>query len=111
MVTGLAGCSHDEKIEGLKSNEILVVTLEIADDIDVEEIRLIAKEGTDLVKGDKIRNRRKIKLKVPYKGEGTFTICVYTKTGVICSLESYAEGGYRPGLKLANNRFETVKWF
>lgn len=107
----LTNCNNEEKIEGLKSNEILVVTLEILDEMDINEISLTSNGGTDKIKGDQIENIKKIKLKTPQSGEGTFTICIYTKTDTLCSQESYVEGGYRPKLRLKNNEFETLKWF
>ena len=110
-LTFLTNCNNDEKIEGLKSNEILVVTLEILDEMDINEISLTSNGGTDKIKGDRIENKKRIKLKTPQSGEGTFTICIYTKTDTLCSQESYVEGGYRPKLRLKNNKFETLKWF
>jgi len=107
----LTNCNNDEKIEGLKSNEILVVTLEILDDIEINEITLTSNGATDKIKGDQIQNKKKIKLKTPQSGEGTFKICVYAKTDTLCSQDSYIEGGYRPKLRLKNNKFETLEWF
>jgi len=110
-LTVLTNCNNDEKIEGLKPNEILVVTLEILDDIDIDEITLTSNGATDKIKGDQIENKKKIKLKTPQSGEGTFKICVYTKTDTLCSQDSYIEGGYRPKLRLEDNKFETLEWF
>ena len=110
-LTVLTNCNNDEKIEGLKSNEILVVTLEILDDIEINEITLTSNGATDKIKGDQIQNKKKIKLKTPQSGEGTFKICVYAKTDTLCSQDSYIEGGYRPKLRLKNNKFETLEWF
>ncbi|WKZ76299.1 MAG: hypothetical protein QY303_05240 [Vicingaceae bacterium] len=110
-LTVLTNCNNDEKIEGLKSNEILVVTLEILDDIEINEIILTSNGATDKIKGDQIQNKKKIKLKTPQSGEGTFKICVYAKTDTLCSQDSYIEGGYRPKLRLKNNKFETLEWF
>ena len=110
-LTVLTNCNNDEKIEGLKSNEILVVTLEILDDIEINEIILTSNGATDKIKGDQIENKKKIKLKTPQSGEGTFKICVYAKTDTLCSQDSYVEGGYRPKLRLKNNKFETLEWF
>jgi len=107
----LTNCNNDEKIEGLKSNEILVVTLEILDDIEINEITLTSNGATDKIKEDQIQNKKKIKLKTPQSGEGTFKICVYAKTDTLCSQDSYIEGGYRPKLRLKNNKFETLEWF
>jgi len=64
-LTVLTNCNNDEKIEGLKANEILVVTLEILDDIKINEITLTSTGGTDKINGDQIENRKKIKLKTP----------------------------------------------
>lgn len=110
-LTVLTNCNNDEKIEGLKSNEILVVTLEILDDIEINKITLTSNGGTDKINGDQIENKKKIKLKTPQSGEGTFKICVYAKTDTLCSQDSYIEGGYRPKLRLKNNKFETLEWF
>ncbi|MCL2329377.1 MAG: hypothetical protein FWC39_12805 [Bacteroidetes bacterium] len=103
-------CNNDEKVEGFKPHQIIVVTLEIEDNIDIEQIILISTEGTDTIIGSQIDNKKKIKLKNPQFGEGLFSICVYTPTDTLCSQESYIEGGYRPKLKLKNNVFETIEW-
>ncbi|MNR00802.1 hypothetical protein D3C85_1165860 [compost metagenome] len=107
----LTSCNNDEKIEGLKPNEILVVTLEVLDNIEINEITLTSTGGTDKINGDQIENKKRIKLKTPQSGEGTFKICVYAKTDTLCSQDSYIEGGYRPKLRLKNNKFETLEWF
>ena len=106
----LTNCNNDEKIEGLKANEILVVTLEILDDIKINKITLTSTGGKDKINGDQIENRKKIKLKTPQNGEGTFKICIYTNTDTLCSQDSYIEGGYRPEVRIKNNKFETLKW-
>ena len=106
----LTSCNSEDKIDGLKSNEILVVTLEIADNIEIKEIILTSSGGTDRITGEQIDDKKKIKLKTPQSGEGTFTICVYTQTDTLCSQDSYIEGGYRPKLKLKDNKFETLEW-
>ena len=59
-LTVLTNCNNDEKIEGLRSNEILVVTLEILDDIEINEIILTSNGATDKIKGDQIQNKKKI---------------------------------------------------
>ena len=110
-LTILTSCINDEKIEGLKSQEILVVTLEIVDNIDIKEVVLISTGGTDKIYGNQIDNKEKIQLKTPQSGEGTFSICVITLTDTLCSQESYIEGGYRPILRLKNSKFETIEWF
>lgn len=110
IVGFLSNCNNDEKIKGLKSNEILVVTLNISDDFDIEKITLTSTGGTDEISGSQIENREKVKLKTPQHGEGIFKICVYTPTDTFCSQDSYIEGGYRPKLRLKNNNFETLEW-
>ncbi|MFN4123755.1 MAG: hypothetical protein ACK4GL_10690 [Flavobacteriales bacterium] len=99
----LTNCNNVEKIEGLKSNEIL-------DDIKINEITLSSTGGTDKINGAQIKNRKKIKLKTPQSRDETFKICIYTNTNTLCSQDSYIEGGYRPKLRLKNNKFETLKW-
>jgi hypothetical protein len=106
----LTSCNSEDKIDGYKSNEILVVTIDIVDNFDIEKITLTSTGGTDEILGNKIENRQKIKLKTPQLGEGTFKICIYTKTDSLCSQDSYIEGGYRPKLRLKNNKFETLEW-
>lgn len=106
----LTSCNLEDKIDGYKSNEILVVTLDIFDNFDVEKVTLTSTNGTDEILGSKIENRNKIKLKTPQLGEGTFKICIYTTTDTLCSQDSYIEGGYRPKLRLKNNKFETLQW-
>ena len=94
--------------------EKLVVTLEIEDNIDIKEITLKSKNGAskieiDKILGNKIENRKKIKLQTPHTGEGTFVICIFTQTDSLCSQENYIEGGYRPKLRLKNNKFQTIR--
>jgi|GEM_PF-1930832 len=110
--TALTACNSDEKIEGYKSHEILVVTLDIEDDLTIEKITLRSSYGqfTDSILRQEIGNKKTIKLKCPQKGEGLFSICVFTNKDTLCSKDSYIEGGYRPRLKLKNNKFETVEW-
>ena len=112
-VITMISCNSDEKIEGYKSNEILVVKLEIEDDLKIEKITLRSdySQFTDSILQQEIGNKKTIKLKCPQKGEGTFSVCVYTKKDTLCSKDSYIEGGYRPQIKLKNNKFETVEWF
>jgi hypothetical protein len=110
--TALTACNSDDKIEGYKSHEILVVKLDIEDDLTIEKITLRSSYGrfTDSILRNELGNKKTIKLKCPQKGEGTFSICVFTNKDTICSKDSYIEGGYRPRLKLKNNKFETVEW-
>lgn len=110
--TALTACNTDDKIEGYKSHEILVVKLDIEDDLKIEKITLRSSYGqfTDSILGKEIGNEKTIKLKCPQKGEGTFSICVFTDNDTLCSKDSYIEGGYRPRLKLKNNKFETIEW-
>lgn len=112
FVVALTACNSDDKIEGYKSHEILVVKLDIEDDLQIEKITLRSSYGqfTDSISRKEIGNRKSIKLKCPQKGEGTFSICVYTDKDTIRSKDSYIEGGYRPRLKLKNNKFETIEW-
>lgn len=107
----LTSCNSEDKIEGLKANEILVVTLDIADDINIKQVNLTSTGGTDKILGTQIDNKRKVKLKTPQRGEGTFSICVFTATDTFCSRQNYIEGDYRPKLKLKNSNFEIVEWF
>lgn len=112
FVVALTACNSDDKIEGYKSHEILVVKLDIEDDFTIEKITLRSSYGqfTDSILRQEIGNKKTIKLKCPQKGEGTFSICVFTDKDTICSKDSYIEGGYRPRLKLKNSKFETIEW-
>lgn len=110
--TALTACNSDDKIAGYNSHEILVVKIDIEDDLTIEKITLRSSYGqfTDSILGREIGNEKTIKLKCPQKGEGTFSICVFTNKDTLCSKDSYIEGGYRPRLKLKNNKFETIEW-
>ena len=112
FATALTACNSDDKIEGYKSHEILVVTLDIKDDLTIEKITLHSSYGqfSDSILRKEIGNKKTIKLKCPQKGEGTFSICVFTNKDTLCYKGDYIEGGYRPQLKLKNNKFETVEW-
>lgn len=111
--TALLSCKSSDKIEGYKSNEILVVKLDIEDDLTIEKITLRSSYGqfTDSILRKEIGNEKAFKLKCPQKGEGTFSICVFTNQDTLCSKGTYIEGGYRPRLKLKNKKFEMLEWF
>lgn len=113
FTTALSACNSNEKIEGYKSNELLVVTLEIEDSLAIEKVTLKSSYGpfTDSISRNEIGNKTTIILKCPQKGEGTFSICVFTKDDTLCLKESYVEGGYRPKLKLKDHKFETIEEF
>lgn len=85
----IAGCSNNDKIEGLKANQIIVVTVDIEDDINLEKVLLNSSGGKDSLLNDQLADKRKLKLKTPLKGEGTYTICIYTSTDTICSQAGY----------------------
>ncbi|HAY33667.1 MAG TPA: hypothetical protein DCY06_05985 [Bacteroidetes bacterium] len=107
------GCDTDIKIDNYKSNEILAVTIEIEDDIEIEKITLNSNKSlnTDSISLIEIGEKKIFDLKCPQKGEGTFSVCVFTKSDTLCSAEIYAEGGYRPKLKLKAGKFEVMEWF
>lgn len=107
----LTNCNKNEENKGLRVNETLIVTLYIADDIDVNQIILTSTGGTDKILGSQINDKRKIKLKTPQLGEGVYSICIYTATDTLCSQDNYIESGYRPKLRLKNNIIETLEWF
>lgn len=111
LLVFLVSCNIGETIEGFKPNEIIVVRLDIEDDIEIEKIILYSNYGTDSILKNEIGERRTINLKTPQKGEGLFSICVFTSANHLCSEQSYVEGGYRPTIKLKNGEFEFVKWF
>jgi hypothetical protein len=111
LVTMYIACNSEDKIEGYQSGEIIVVRLEIEDDIQFEKITLTTNHGTDSVLRSEIESRSVITLKCPQKGEGTFTICAYTNEDTLCSQEVYAEGGFRPRVKLKDSKFEVIEWF
>ncbi len=112
-LTFLIACNSNtnEKIEGLKSFEILVVTLDLETTNNIEKIILnkSQRQPADSILKFEIADKKTIRLKCPQQGEGTFSICVYTPNDTLCSQEHYVEGGYRPKLKLKNNKFETVE--
>jgi hypothetical protein len=113
ITTVLVACNSDEKIKGFKSNEILVVTLDIEDETKVEKATLKSSysEFVDSIIMQKDSDLKTIKLKCPQKGEGTYSICIYTKNDTLCSNGGYIEGGYRPRIKLKNRKFTTEEWF
>lgn len=110
VAAALGACNHKDTIEGYKSHEILVVTLEVADDSKIEKVILNSsyRHFNDSVFGSTIEDKSAIKLKCPQISEGTFSICVYTNKDTLCSDDYYIEGGYRPRLRLKNNKFETL---
>ena len=107
----LPSCNNEDKIEGFKANEILVVTLEIVSDIEIKQIALNSDAGTVIISGNQVAKKDRVKLKTPQMGEGTYSICVYTATDTLCSKETYVEGGYRPILRFENKKFQTIEWW
>ena len=105
----MTSCDSEDKIDGYESNEILVVTIDVVDDFFIQKITLISTGGIDEILGNKIENRKKIKLKTPQSGEGAFKICIYTMSDTLCSRGYYIEGGYRPRLRLKNKTFEILE--
>jgi hypothetical protein len=105
-------CSSDsdEKIEGYKTNEIIVVTLDIKEQQGIEKVTLLSSGNKDSILKREIGNRTTIKLKCPQKGEGVFSLCVYLSQDTICSKEGYVEGGYRPKLIFRDKTLKVVKW-
>src|SRR4051812_25910271 len=87
IVAALTACNSEEKIEGYKSHEILIVTLVIEDKIDIEKITLNSSYGqlSDSILRNEIGNKKTIKLKCPQIGEGTYSICVYAHKDTFCS--------------------------
>jgi hypothetical protein len=107
----LFSCNSDEKIPGYKLSEILVVTLKVEDKSDIEKILLTTTQGADSLLKEDIAQQLKIKLKAPLKGEGTFSIAVFTAQDTLYLRENYAEGGYRPKLIIENDKIEVKEWF
>jgi hypothetical protein len=107
----MVSCNSDDRIEGLKSGEILVVTLDISDMDGIEEVSLNTNGNEVRISRDQMGDGKNIKLKTPLLGEGTYRICVYTKMSVLCNAESFAEGGFRPKWKFENKKFEVVESF
>lgn len=109
VLTFLTYCKSEDKLEGYKSSEIIIVTLDIETHEEIEIIKLFSSGGQDSILKREVDNKTTITLKSPQKGEGTFSICIYTIKNTWCSPESYVEGGYRPKLKFKSNKFEKIK--
>src|SRR5690606_38592538 len=106
-----AGCHVEDKIDGYKSYEIVVVTLDVETTESIEKILLIS--GTnhrDSILKQEMGEDFSFKLKYPCRGESTFCVCVYTDSDTLCSVDDYAEGGYRPRLSFKNNTFKTISF-
>lgn len=111
VLLSLAACSNvEDKIEGYKFSEIVVVTLDVEKTEGIEKIVLT----TDINRRDSILKQdmkgRYFKLKYPCRGESGFNVCVYTNSDTLCSGGGYAEGGYRPRLSFKNNTFKTISF-
>ena len=94
--TALTACNSDDKIKVYKSHEILVVKVDIIDDLIIDKITLRSSNGqfTDSILRKEIGNEKTFKVKCPQKGEGIFSICVFTNKDTLCSKDSYIEGSY-----------------
>ncbi|WP_400190933.1 hypothetical protein [Hymenobacter sp. B81] len=108
----LFSCSSDtdESIPGYQPHEIIVVTLNLEANQNIEKIVLQAESSKDSLLKPEITNKASVKLKCPQNGEGTYSLCVYRTNDTLCSPESYIEGGYRPKLVLKRNMIEVVEW-
>ncbi len=102
-------CNSDERNQGKKPHEILVVQLKIQDEIQPLKVILSTQQATDQVNFEAGKNQQNIELKTVQLGEGTCTICVYTQNDTLCSPEYYIEGGYRPVIQLKNKQFKIIK--
>jgi hypothetical protein len=109
LLSSAFSCNNNDSFNEYNKNKKLVVTIKIADNIKIEKIKLTSSGGTDSLLFKEIENKEELILKTPQTGEGIFSICIYTFNDTICSPESYIEGGYRPKLKLINNKLEILE--
>jgi len=118
-------CSSDESIKGYKASEILVVTVNIDNQIEIEKIVLdfefkekimssMYAHYYDIVEKE-VGENKIFKLKIPLKDltgknlNGSHSICIYTTGGeIICSDKTYCSGGDRTELTLKNGTFITI---
>ncbi len=90
---------------------MLVVEIEIEDNLEIEKIILNTATGADSILKDDINKNQKLQLETSLVGEGTYSIRIMMSNDTINLPEKYAEGGYRPKLKLKNDKIEVVRWF
>ena len=106
LILGLiiGGCNTKNHLE-IGSGKDVVVTLEVTNKKDIEKIEFQANANTETVTSRDLDNYNVIKYGFNGSGEGTYRVCVFTKSDTICTAD-YVEGGYRPKLKCDSKRIE-----
>lgn len=115
----LNSCSSDEGIKGYKASEILVVTVNIDEYIEIEKIVLDFKYSWGMggykhiyhsIKNNEITNNKTIKLKIPLKTlVGSSTICIYTSDGKNCTDAFTCGGGDRAEVTINNGTLNVIE--
>jgi len=119
-----ASCNSDESIKGYNASEILVVTVNIEDHINIEKIvldfefkeKIMSSKYShyyNVIKKNDIGDNKTFKLKIPLKNltrkklTGSQSVCIYTNSGdIICSDKTYCSGGDRVELTFRNGEFK-----
>jgi hypothetical protein len=93
---------RNEKLKFGEDDADVIVTVEIVNLENIENIEFFDGNGKSyLVSSEKLKNVCEIKFGKDGGGEGTFTLCIYSKVDTICT-NHYVEGGYRPRLKIVD---------
>ena len=93
------GCSTNNRTElEIGNGNDVIVELEVRDKQDIEKIEFQAKGSLEMVTSKDLDHYNVIKYGFNGRGEGTYSVCVYTKSDTICRVDN-VEGGYRPKLK------------
>lgn len=105
----LFSCNSDDKQTTLslgKGNDV-TATLNILDSKGITKIEFTTKGDNHSVSANELVKYNRIDYGFNGKGEGTFTVIIYTKSDTLKS-EHYVEGGYHVKLECDSSRIKTI---
>ncbi len=106
IITLISCKNNSNNILYIGKGEDVKVTLEVWNNKDIEKIDFISNGDIDVVLKEKLSQYNEISYSFNCKGEGTFSVCVYSNSDTICS-EHYVESGYHVKLNCTANQINT----
>ena len=105
-------CSSDssEDVINIGNGSDVIVTVNINHKMDIEKIEFLTHQilNKAVIRSAELRMHNTIKYGLECGGEGTFKVCIYTKSDTICS-EYYIEKGYSPVLSYSSSGIEEIE--
>ena len=95
-------CSNTEQSITFGDGDDVIVTLNIENNENIEEIEFFSEVDFQSISKAEIASFKSFIYGFDNKGEGTFKICIYKLNDTICR-ESYVEQGYTPELIFKND--------